>query len=1087
MLTNTKVFQEVGNYFRENKVYTKYPENSYGYIEFWKEEHRKCLEGVSIGNLKIPGAYYFYLNYKPILRRVKYSNRKVLDFPQFTDVDLEYFNLIERARKEGKGVILVKPRRIGFTYKNSSLAEYEYNFFPNSRTFLSAFESKYSLGLMDMTLHGLNFLDDYTPWRKQRNPDTRTHIRSRYKETDGGTEVWRGYDSEIEVLTFKNNPFAGAGKSGSLFIFDEVGIFPNIIQSYNISEPTWKDGDTVTGLPILGGSAGDMESGSLEFSQMFYNPEDYNLLAMDNIWDEGKEGTRCGWFIPSYRMRFGKYKDVSGKYPDRDGEEMVDSDGNSIEDLALQSVLDFRNTKNESKKALKDAITQYPLNTREAFLRRTSNFFPTKDIMYRLSEVENNPILKKSFYTGDLIFQEGEKIPYLVPNEKNKAITDFPLRNVDEIEGAIEIYEKPKVDGSGNVKAGRYILGCLPPGEKVITDSGLKDIETITLKDKLISKDGKIVDIINLQKYEVQEESIYKVKVANTYRTTTFTKEHPIYSSERKLRYINYLKSKRLGISQRYYEFNFRFKKVEELSTNDWIQVPNIYRKEITPEYNKLWNSTNTGVRVDRRIKNPLNNKDFWWFVGLWLGDGWCEKNGHDISIALNKNEAYYINKITNIFSNLFNRAVSKRVRNNSEEVKICFQQLNRFMTINFGKYALNKKIPEWVKYLKKEYKIQLIQGYLDSDGSIYKFLNNKYSYSEFTSINLELLEGFQDILFSLDIVSSITKLRDAGKHIIANNNKPSKTKKTYHLRLGHHDTLSLVKLIDDYDDHKIKRIGFNNLPKVRRNPKNNCYLSEDKNYIYFKVLKIEKSKFTGNVYNFECDTHTYMCHHITTHNCDPVDDDGNSNIENSLQSTLVFDLYTDRIVAEYSGRTSDVRIYYENVRRLALYYNAIINYENNKKGLFGYFNNMNSLYLLCDVPKYLKDTELVKAETIGNKSKGTPSGSKYMIKHYEDLINSYLLSQAFDKEPGINNIHTLRGEALMKELIAYDRNVNTDRVSALAMVLVLREELFKITDRNNDKEENIFNDDFFNRNKKNFLTNTINIGNKNNSGIITF
>jgi len=40
---------------------------------------------------------------------------------------------------------------------------------------------------------------------------------------------------------------------------------------------------------------------------------------------------------------------------------------------------------------------------------------------------------------------------------------------------------------------------------------------------------------------------------------------------------------------------------------------------------------------------------------------------------------------------------------------------------------------------------------------------------------------------------------------------------------------------------------------------------------ILLKVESINKSSYTGVVYNFECDTHTYMCRNILTHNCDPL------------------------------------------------------------------------------------------------------------------------------------------------------------------------------------------------------------------------
>jgi intein-encoded DNA endonuclease-like protein len=81
------------------------------------------------------------------------------------------------------------------------------------------------------------------------------------------------------------------------------------------------------------------------------------------------------------------------------------------------------------------------------------------------------------------------------------------------------------------------------------------------------------------------------------------------------------------------------------------------------------------------------------------------------------------------------------------------------------------------IKYIPKNYKYELILGYLDSDGCI-----TKDSTGEFVSINLELLESIQDILFSLGYKSSLQKLRDKGVHIVTR--QESLTRDTYSLRM---------------------------------------------------------------------------------------------------------------------------------------------------------------------------------------------------------------------------------------------------------------------------------------------------------------
>jgi hypothetical protein len=134
-------FQEAANFFREHGTYTKYPLGTYQFDEFWDNETKRCMEGMTYGNLHIPGTYYFYLNYTQIERTNPRNGRKQRDFPMFTDVDLEYFQHLEKARKEQKGVVLVKPRRIGFSYKSAAIIAYEFTFFRDSKCIIGAYQS----------------------------------------------------------------------------------------------------------------------------------------------------------------------------------------------------------------------------------------------------------------------------------------------------------------------------------------------------------------------------------------------------------------------------------------------------------------------------------------------------------------------------------------------------------------------------------------------------------------------------------------------------------------------------------------------------------------------------------------------------------------------------------------------------------------------------------------------------------------------------------------------------------------------------------------------------------------------------------
>lgn len=178
----------------------------------------------------------------------------------------------------------------------------------------------------------------------------------------------------------------------------------------------------------------------------------------------------------------------------------------------------------------------------------------------------------------------------------------------------------------------------------------------------------------------------------------------------------------------------------------------------------------------------------------------------------------------------------------------------------------------------------------------------------------------------------------------------------------------------------------------------------------------------------------------------DPIDTDGNDDIHQSLQSVLVMDTWTDRIVAEYTARTYLHEEFYEQTRRLLLYYNAICLYENKIKGPYGYFKNKNSLYLLAETPEILKDNNLVKGGTVGNKTLGVATNENVKF-HGMNLILTWLETQAYDKEEGVRNLDILESLGLVKELISYNPDINVDRVMALVMLVILKSEKVRVTE----------------------------------------
>ena len=169
-----------------------------------------------------------------------------------------------------------------------------------------------------------------------------------------------------------------------------------------------------------------------------------------------------------------------------------------------------------------------------------------------------------------------------------------------------------------------------------------------------------------------------------------------------------------------------------------------------------------------------------------------------------------------------------------------------------------------------------------------------------------------------------------------------------------------------------------------------------------------------------------------------------------SLASFFVFDLWLDEIVAEYTCRPNFIDDFNEQLRRTAIYYNAIIGYENDITDIFTFFKNNNELYLLADTPEMLKSMEIVR-EGRGNRSKGIPSGVKLnnqlrlwlsqWLKESPDIIIEDDEGDASKNKEYSMNLHRIRSIGLLDELELWHPDGNFDRISAMGIVMALRKE----------------------------------------------
>lgn len=689
------------------------------------------------------------------------------------------------------------------------------------------------------------------------------------------------FSNGSNIYAFARSKTAGRGTSPSLVVLDEAAFFSTdtIIQGIvaSVQASLAKTGGQLVCISTPNGSTPGSE-GYWYYSQVKQLEESGGISS-----DETSKLFSIDWWtVPDDPVIFPHkgYNDKLKEYESKD-------------------YFNNRDVYLEARKFFSPIETNWKQNDWLRYQYQTLG-----DVLYRQEILRDFVIMGNSVFSNEIM--EKVKLKIKEPITKN-LINRRPLKD-------FWVWKEPEPKK-------RYILGCLPAGEKVMTQNGLKDIEKVSLDDQLYSNSGELINIINKQVYNV-EEDLYEIDIQGILRKTKFTGEHPIMASK-------HIITRKHGEPRKLLK-DFKFSKVSNLKDGDWLIYPNVYKKEKTTKEQMLseWNKYKSG-RYDFDLKEDIVlDEEFWWFIGIWLAEGWTRNKGyiHEIQTCHNLlKEIKYAERVKALFAK-YNRSVIFRIKKESNciETKFSCNQLSKFIDCNFGKYAQHKHIPEWVKFMPEKYKKKLIEGYLNGDGSIYTVkVKNKSKYrTSFVSISKKLLEDVQDILFSFGIISTLKILRSEGVASFKRGDKIKtyKTKETYELDCANAFSIGLMNILKIEYNKKIENI-------FRRSICLN-HFSDDKNFIYLKINKIKTIPFKGKVYNFETENHTYLCNYLTTHNCDP-----SSGTSADFSAIQVIDVENYEQVAEYVGKCTvqDLACHLKNIGRY--YNNAYVVVECNSIG----------------------------------------------------------------------------------------------------------------------------------------------------------
>lgn len=225
---------------------------------------------------------------------------------------------------------------------------------------------------------------------------------------------------------------------------------------------------------------------------------------------------------------------------------------------------------------------------------------------------------------------------------------------------------------------------CFTAGTLILTDSGYKPIEDVKIGDRCLTHRNNWKKVI-----AIGHRDAPTVLLKGNHYGLNCTPEHPFY----------------IGGEQ--------WERAQNMQGLKW-SVPCTVAPLPIPEMRNMGTRFNPPPRIDA---------DLMYICGRWLADGWVrntqcsqrpkgQKNHQIIICANDEKTPVLLERMHRVFPNvavLHDRTCNKlRVHN---------APLVEWILENFGKGAMNKRLPAWIYGADYELREALLRGYFDGDG----------------------------------------------------------------------------------------------------------------------------------------------------------------------------------------------------------------------------------------------------------------------------------------------------------------------------------------------------------------------------------
>lgn len=367
---------------------------------------------------------------------------------------------------------------------------------------------------------------------------------------------------------------------------------------------------------------------------------------------------------------------------------------------------------------------------------------------------------------------------------------------------------------------------CFIAGTLVKTISGYKQINKLTTSDRVVTHNGRFMDVIDVM--EKYTNVVQQVKIMGT-EVITSTPEHPFYV--RKMTKTGHFSTQSFSAPEWVPAKDLQIvKNTSNAVKSQYYVGVNINNKSVIPTWNgvtKTYRFRDNSVREVHENTLKLGNLDFWYFIGRWLGDGWVRyksgirKSRHEITICCGKHEKDELEHI--IYLTGYNYCITET--RTAYKFTISNKELAEFVK-QFGTGASNKFVPEFVINLPLNLLENFINGYLSADGNTY---GNVFG---FTTVSKNLLLGMSSCIFKVYRQPITLVTRNMNNNIIEG--RIVNAKKSYSARFRKEK----VKQQHFYDDGNMLWLPVRSSETINRNVKvYNLSVKNDESYTVDNII----------------------------------------------------------------------------------------------------------------------------------------------------------------------------------------------------------------------------------------------------------